>query len=65
LLPGNNLEKLIRRPQLEYACEVWDICGEIFTKKLENIQLEVACIVTGLPICTKNEFVYRELGCQS
>jgi len=34
-------------------------------KKLENIQLEAARIVTGLPIFTKKEFIYRELGWQT
>jgi len=52
-------------PQLEYACEVWDNRGEMYTKTLENIQLEAARIVTGLPVFTKKVFRYRELGCET
>jgi len=59
-----NLEKLFLiyiRPLLEYAYEVWDNCGETYSNKLENVQLEAARIITGLPIFTKKEFIYREL----
>ena len=50
------------RPLLEYACEVWDGCGEINSAKLEKIQLDAARIVTGLPIYTKKEYIYSELN---
>ena len=50
------------RPILEYACEVWDNCGVVYSNKLENVQLEAARIVTGLPIFTKIDLIYRETG---
>ena len=59
------LEKLYLtyiRPILEYACEVWDNCGIVYTNKLENVQLEAARIITGLPIFTKKERIYEEIG---
>jgi hypothetical protein len=40
---------------LEYASEVWDICGQINSDRLEKGQLEAARIVTGLP-----SFAYRD-----
>ena len=48
-----NLEKLYLvfiRPIFEYACEVWDNCGVGNYNKLDQLQLEAARIVTGLPI---------------
>jgi hypothetical protein len=36
------------RPLLEYAGEVWDNCTLADSERLEKIQLEAACIVTGL-----------------
>jgi hypothetical protein len=48
------------RPLFEYACELWDNCGIGNSQKLEQLQLEAARIVTGLPIFTKTEIVYRD-----
>jgi hypothetical protein len=38
------------RPIFEYASEVWDNCGVGNSNKLDQLQLEAARIVTGLPI---------------
>ena len=62
----NNLEKLYLvyiRPLFEYACEVWDNCGVVNSTKLEQLQLEAARIITGLPIFAKSDLVYEEIGC--
>ena len=64
----NNLEKLYLvyiRPLFEYACEVRDNFGVVNTRKLEQMQLETARIVTGLPTFTKSETVYKEIGWES
>jgi hypothetical protein len=45
------------RPLFEYACELWDNCGTGNSQKLEQLQLEAARIVTGLPIFTKTEIL--------
>jgi len=45
-----------------YACELWDNCGIGNSQKLEQLQLEAARIVTGLPTFTKTEILYRETG---
>ena len=50
------------RPLLEYACEVWDNCNKSSENKLENVQLQAARIITGLPLFTKKEYIYRELA---
>jgi hypothetical protein len=60
-----NLEKLYLiyiRPIFEYACEVWDNCGVSNSYKLERLQLEAAIIITGLPISTNTEYLYRKTG---
>jgi hypothetical protein len=62
-LSRTNLDKLYLvyiRPLFEYACELWDNCGIENSQKLEQLQLEAARIVTGLPIFTKTEIVYRD-----
>ena len=67
-LSRNNLEKLYLvfiRPIFEYATEVWDNCGIGYSHKLENLQSEAARIVTGLPIFTKTETLYSEVGWES
>jgi hypothetical protein len=64
-LSRTNLDKLYLvyiRPLFEYACELWNNCGIGNSQKLEQLQLEAARIVTGLPIFTKTEIVYRETG---
>ena len=51
-------------PIFEYSCEVWDNCGVSNSCKLERLQLEAARIITGLPIFTNTEYIYRETGCE-
>jgi hypothetical protein len=36
-------------PLLEYSCEVWDSCTVADAGRFEQLQLETAIIVTGLP----------------
>lgn len=50
------------RPLMEYACELWDECNVTNSDKLEKLQLEVARIVTGLPIFTSRQSLYYETG---
>ena len=45
------------RPKFEYASEVWDNCGIGNANKLEQLQLEAARIITGLPIFTKSKII--------
>jgi hypothetical protein len=64
-LSRTNLDKLYLvyiRPRFEYACELWDNCGIGNSQKLEQLQLEAARIVTGLPIFIKTEILYIETG---
>ena len=64
-LSRTNLNKLYLvyiRPLFKYACELWDNCGIGNSQKLEQLQLEAARIVTGLPIFTKTEISYIETG---
>ena len=67
-LSRSNLEKLYLvyvRPIFEYACEVWDNCGTVYSNRLEQLQLEAARIVTGLPIFTNVNKIYQEVGWES
>ena len=60
-LNRSNLEKMYLvyiRPLFEYACEVWDNCGIGYSDKLENIKLDAARIVKGLPIFLQNGSIY-------
>jgi hypothetical protein len=41
---------------LNMHCELWDNCGIGNSQKLEQLQLEAARIVKGLPIFTKTDF---------
>ena len=64
-LSRTNLDKLYLvyiRPLFEYACELWDNCGIGNSQKLEQLHLEAARIVTGLPIFTKTEILYIKTG---
>jgi hypothetical protein len=64
-LNRQNLEKLYLTyiwPIFECACEVCDNCGVSNFCKLERLQLEAAIIITGLPIFTNTEYLYRETG---
>ena len=56
----DNLYLVYIRPLFEYACELWDNCGIGNSQKLEQLQLKDARIVTGLPIFTKTEILYKE-----
>jgi hypothetical protein len=63
-----NLEKLYLvyiRQIFEYACEAWDNCGVRNYNKLDQLQLEAAGIVTGLPIFVISILIYKELGWES
>ena len=48
------------RPILEYACEVWDGCNESDKNRLEQVQLNAARIVTGLPVFASLNSLYFE-----
>ena len=50
------------RPLLEYASEVWDGCTQTDTNRLEQVQLNAARIVTGLPIFASLNSLYAETG---
>jgi hypothetical protein len=42
------------------SVELWDNCGIGNSQNLEQLKLEAARIVTGLPIFTKTEMLYIE-----
>ena len=50
------------RPLLEYGSEVWDGCSNNGTNRLEQIQLNAARIVTGLPSFASLRSLYFETG---
>lgn len=50
------------RPLLEYASEVWDGCNQSDSNRLEQVQLNAARIVTGLPIFSSLNSLYFETG---
>ena len=50
------------RPLLEYASEVWDVCNLSDTNRLEQVQLNAARIVTGLPVFSSLRSLYLETG---
>ena len=50
------------RPLLEYASEVWDGCTQADCTRLEQVQLNAARIVTGLPIFASQNSLYYETG---
>ena len=50
------------RPLLEYGSEVWDGFNTTDANRLEQVQLNAACIVTGLPIFTSVCSLYYETG---
>ena len=47
---------------LEYASEVWDGCTQADCTRLEQVQLNAARIVTGLPIFASQNSLYYETG---
>ena len=53
------------RPILEYASPVWSGCTEADAKRLEDIQLQAARIVTGAMYGTSIDKLYEEVGWQS
>ncbi len=50
------------RPLLEYACEVWDNCGEVNSMRLERVQYEAARIVSGLTSYANIDSLLKEMG---
>ena len=64
-LPKHTLHKLYCtyiRPLLEYASEVWVGCNLSDTNRLEQVQLNAARIVTGLPVFSSLRSLYLETG---
>lgn len=64
-LSKNTLSKLYCtyiRPLLEYASEVWDGCNTGDSYRLEQVQLNAARIVTGLPVFASIQSLYSETG---
>ena len=65
ILKRDVLEKIhltFSKPLLEYSCEVWDNCSETDNDRLEQLQLKVARIVTGLTVYSSRESLYQETG---
>jgi hypothetical protein len=65
ILNRNNLSKIYVPyilPLLEYACELWDECCPRNADKLDQLQLEAARIITGLPKFASKESLYFETG---
>jgi hypothetical protein len=63
-LDRKSLEKLyigFIRPKLEYGGIVWDNCSLHESELLESVQLEAACIITGLRKGTSHAKLYTEL----
>ena len=50
------------RPVLEYGGIVWDNCSLHESELLESVQVEAACIITGLRKGTSHAKLYTELG---
>ena len=48
------------RPKLEYGSIIWDNCSNLDKDKLENIQLDIARVVTGARKGTSHELIYKE-----
>lgn len=64
-LSKNTLSKLYCtyiRPLLEYGSEVWDGCTITDANRLEQVQLNAARIVTGLPVFASIRSLYYETG---
>ena len=65
ILNRNNLNKIYVTyilALLEYACELWDGACSRDADKLEQLQFEVARIITGLPKFASKESLYYETG---
>jgi hypothetical protein len=50
------------RPILEYADVVWDNCPNYIKEKLEHINYEAACIITGATKLTNIRILLQECG---
>ena len=50
------------RPLLEYGSEVWDCSTQADANRLEQVQLNAARIVTGLPVFASLDSLYYETG---
>ena len=65
ILNRNNLSKICVPyilPLLAYACELWDERCSRNIDKLNQLQLEAARRITGLPKCASKESLYLETG---
>ena len=65
ILNRNNLSKMhvpYILPLLEYACELWHECCSRNADKLDQLKLEAARIITGLPKFASKESLYFETG---
>jgi hypothetical protein len=65
ILNRNNLSKIhvpYILPLLEYACELWYECCSRNADKLDQLHLEVARIITGLPKFASKKYLYFETG---
>jgi hypothetical protein len=63
ILNRNNLSKIYVPyilPLLAYACELWDVRCPRNADKLDQLQLEAARIITGLPKFASKESLYFE-----
>ena len=60
--PLNTLYCTYIRPLLEYASEVWDGSTQADANRLEQVQLNAARIVTGLPVFASLDSLYYETG---
>ena len=58
----NTLFYTYNRPLLEYASEVWDGSTQADANRLEQVQLNAAQIVTGLPVFASLDSLYYETG---
>ena len=53
------------RPKMEYGCQIWDNCSKRDSDLLENIQLDMARVVTGARKGTSHQLLYDETNWQS
>ena len=63
-LDRETLEKIyfsFIRSKLEYGCYIWDNCTKSDAKLLEDLQLNIARIVSGARKGTSHELIYNEL----
>ena len=55
-----NIYNTFSRPVFEYTSEILDACSVADSKNLENVQLEAANIITGLPLFAFRNVLYSE-----